>query len=86
MSGVSFSSLCLLAACSGTLVSATVHHLFVGSVEGVALVYGLEFDDKASTLKLAKSNAVEAAHPWITLGVSCGWSDPINLIHITHNE
>ncbi|OMP89293.1 Carboxy-cis,cis-muconate cyclase [Diplodia seriata] len=47
-----------------SLVSATVHHLFVGTFSGANL-YAVEFDDQTLSLSLAANISAHAAHAWI---------------------
>jgi outer membrane protein assembly factor BamB len=49
--------------------TATLHHLFVGTVDGGSL-YVLEMDDMARTLTMIRNNSAAGASPSIALDVS----------------
>jgi hypothetical protein len=49
--------------------TASLHHLFVGTVDGGSL-YVLELDDMARTLTMLRNNSIAGASPAIALDVS----------------
>ena len=56
--------------CAALVVSATVHHLYVGTINGVNSLYAVEFDDETLSLKLTKTFSAVGSHSWICFSVS----------------
>ena len=56
--------------CSALVVSATVHHLYVGTINGISSLYAVEFDDEKLSLKLTKTFPAVGSHSWICFSVS----------------
>lgn len=55
-----------------TVVSGTLHHMFVETF-GTAVLYGLEFDDVALSLRVLRNNTATTSHSWIAFDKSI-WS------------